>query len=1208
MSVPSPAPTAAPREAAPIPEDQLDLDQRQALFDIQRAFGAIVDEVAKKAERDGKPSGLLLPIATPEATRTSRLMLIDGGRGSGKTSLMLTLLDRWARARGAGTTLDQAELLAEPAADAPRPAEDKSPWLNGTLARQVWALPILDFDPMPKGLPLIGWLLQALQAVVKRVEGHGCAPVTLNERRAHEQRGLTLSQTWARLHDEAVAAWEDAPNGARSFAERTDEDKLRLRSWAGFEGRFREAMDGLFAALDPLHHGLQGRVRVLVLPIDDVDMQVARSPELLHALRLLRHDRLVFLCTADRKLLVQTAQAKAEGELRALSGQPGAAAPDDGRRGAHSVGDLGEKLVQKMFPLAHVWHRPRFGLGAALARIATMPSAEGAWWQRVVAMMPEAFGDALTPEVDALWALTYRDMSDLVDEMKRHDVPTHASGIEGLDGALTAVDTTMAAFLRSSRSLPEAVQAAMGQRQNPEALRTALIDGVFGGHRAAMVLNPVPKLPVSGLGNSLYISTELTYSYPAFEGQPTIWADLALAWSRAVRQTRPKRRGTPGRVVAEEGLKPPHGTLIWASNRGPDRVERRVDWPQTRALSAKVASGDGARAAVNHIQKLLLAETNDGRQSTVSTGSRSKLVQVWLTLNQLAADSEQWAGPSPRTLVAPTLADTPGWRALFSEHQHHRFLATALIEPRTGLSWSARSLLMRAVLSVGSPTDVLRWLATALAPGGEVHAMWSRAARPPDMTWGLDQSERSLKSLATEPWWRIVLLSQWGAGAWAAMRFGRNIVPMPEDNMTRYMVLGEGEWSLAAFFRGPTKGYFPSPMRLEVIFSPGPELGQLWLQSLAADTPLVWEPLLWAPARGMTTATWVGLAWNLACEQEDQPVWRALLVAHPGGETLRYIGPEVVLGWEPLDDQGLRFAWFAKSAIEGELPPVAAGSALPGLLGIAMDLARGDTSSGAARISIAHPLVPGDQDLLRRVGCPRIGSFLKAERLRAWRPLVTTALGSGEHDRETTPGQVLEVARWLNMVLMISVNDAKAVPTLPHGLDESSSKLLDAQHRWLQPEDQIHEHMHEYSRWLKGLYPLLDGKLPEPLLQRWRTANLTSTASNGRVTDQVEDAIRAITQTLTSALLRVPEGDKTDEDRALLSQIGALYGTTVPAENTSSPSAEARGNNAATVDQTPVDGTTKGGEATRTAEVRMPAVEPSNGEPVPPRSSNDDPS
>jgi hypothetical protein len=42
-------------------------------------------------------------------------------------------------------------------APAGRPAEAKAPWLNGTLARQVWALPILDFDPRPKGLPLIGW-------------------------------------------------------------------------------------------------------------------------------------------------------------------------------------------------------------------------------------------------------------------------------------------------------------------------------------------------------------------------------------------------------------------------------------------------------------------------------------------------------------------------------------------------------------------------------------------------------------------------------------------------------------------------------------------------------------------------------------------------------------------------------------------------------------------------------------------------------------------------------------------------------------------------------------------------------------------------------------------------------------------------------------------------------------------------------------------
>jgi hypothetical protein len=93
-------PPRAPREAAPIPAAQLDLDQRSALFSMQRAFADILHDVGPLSTLREAPPARGLPRAKADARRTSRLMLIDGGRGSGKTSLMLTLLAAWDGARG----------------------------------------------------------------------------------------------------------------------------------------------------------------------------------------------------------------------------------------------------------------------------------------------------------------------------------------------------------------------------------------------------------------------------------------------------------------------------------------------------------------------------------------------------------------------------------------------------------------------------------------------------------------------------------------------------------------------------------------------------------------------------------------------------------------------------------------------------------------------------------------------------------------------------------------------------------------------------------------------------------------------------------------------------------------------------------------------------------------------------------------------------
>ncbi len=98
---------------------------------------AVVDDAARKK----------VPVDAIDERRSGRVLFIDGPRGAGKTSLLLTILKRW---RNGSKTTD---------------ANEKGP-CNENLRV---LLPVLDFDPLPPGMPLHGWLIEAWRKEVREV-------------------------------------------------------------------------------------------------------------------------------------------------------------------------------------------------------------------------------------------------------------------------------------------------------------------------------------------------------------------------------------------------------------------------------------------------------------------------------------------------------------------------------------------------------------------------------------------------------------------------------------------------------------------------------------------------------------------------------------------------------------------------------------------------------------------------------------------------------------------------------------------------------------------------------------------------------------------------------------------------------------------------------------------------------------------------------
>ncbi|MBL8614043.1 MAG: hypothetical protein JNM72_00395 [Deltaproteobacteria bacterium] len=359
-----------PADSRPLSVDELLPEQARSLREAQQALWSIVqqNETALKT-KDIQDDA---PFARPDASRSPRVLLIDGGRGTGKSSLMLTLLDRLSAHRpnaskGAKARRDADEAAYATKKNADTPEEEKrveearsrSIYSEG-VAKRVLCMPPLDFDPMPPSVPIVAWLLESLRGLVEAVHNNrleSCVSLASLQRGERVERDLRRG--WSELIDAAVAAWENGPDSGQTFAQRTDADRRRLETLTGFGRKLNNALNELFAAVEGSASTCVGAGGVVLIPIDDADMQVRRSPELLHALRVLYHPRLVFILTANWRLLEETLGAYYAGQYARLYGGPEFEVRGDAtsatwtsqRPGAQR--DISKQLLLKTFPPAH---------------------------------------------------------------------------------------------------------------------------------------------------------------------------------------------------------------------------------------------------------------------------------------------------------------------------------------------------------------------------------------------------------------------------------------------------------------------------------------------------------------------------------------------------------------------------------------------------------------------------------------------------------------------------------------------------------------------------------------------------------------------------------------------------------------------------------------------------------------------------------------
>jgi hypothetical protein len=284
--------------------DRLSEEQKACAKRVHTLIASMAREPWEPDEHDHSNFlNRLLPRIDP--SRANRSVLIDGVRGSGKTTVLLDLLQHWsALLRG------EEGLLKE--------VDDRRCC--------IVPVPIIDLHPLPDGANLAMLLLARIHSVSEAM-----SPLPTKTRPAQgtwltDAAGVDpddVDRKWQSLVT-AVAGWMGGAE-QRRLSVPAEEFALELAEQTlagqGVERCFRDYVDQLLTRLR-LQLGKK-KPPLLVVPIDDADMSPQRAAELLELLRSLYHSRVLFLLTGDSDLFLTALRGYYLGALwRPLGGTP----------------------------------------------------------------------------------------------------------------------------------------------------------------------------------------------------------------------------------------------------------------------------------------------------------------------------------------------------------------------------------------------------------------------------------------------------------------------------------------------------------------------------------------------------------------------------------------------------------------------------------------------------------------------------------------------------------------------------------------------------------------------------------------------------------------------------------------------------------------------------------------------------------------------
>ena len=316
-------------------------------------------QLQMRQPRESKDAAKEKPYLASVQVRSPNALLLDGARGTGKTSLLLTMAHRWI-------TGSNCEFKRNASSDTRINARENSienarSTFRETIPHRIHPLRILDFDPIPKQMPLIAGIIDAWRPIVVAYDEMIGFPTDFDD------EGEKLEDRWEKLFRAAAVGWSAVP-ATKGLLEQVLDRQEQVRDWQGLGQRWHQFVTEVIKCgkrLEEPHRLVDDPVFVIM--IDDVDLQVERIRELLPALRLLYHPSVSFLVAADWDHLVDTLKTDFVGQHNRLASRAVDSHTTSDDYGKRWAGTLAFAAATKVFPLKNKWALRRLTLHELLA-------------------------------------------------------------------------------------------------------------------------------------------------------------------------------------------------------------------------------------------------------------------------------------------------------------------------------------------------------------------------------------------------------------------------------------------------------------------------------------------------------------------------------------------------------------------------------------------------------------------------------------------------------------------------------------------------------------------------------------------------------------------------------------------------------------------------------------------------------------------------
>ena len=334
-------------DTSPLTLGQLSDNELATILLIEHQLKTMQAGASKDATNARNAMNAKLYLA-PVQVRRPQVVLLDGARGTGKTSLLLTMAHWWNTHDGCDVER-RAHHQAQYESRVTR-IRDRLPFTPALrIPTHIHPLRILDFDPLPPQMPLIAGIIQAWQPLADRYDELSRLP------RRSDDEGETLRNRWDTLFRVATVGWSAVPE-AKGLLEHVLDRQEQVIEWQRLGQHWhdfvREVIKCGRCLKDP---DKLVDEPIFVIMIDDVDLQVERIRELLPALRMLYHPNVAFLVAADWDHLVHTLKLDFRGQQNRLADRQAhgnAVHTSDNDKWA---GTLAFSAVTKVFPRKNRW-------------------------------------------------------------------------------------------------------------------------------------------------------------------------------------------------------------------------------------------------------------------------------------------------------------------------------------------------------------------------------------------------------------------------------------------------------------------------------------------------------------------------------------------------------------------------------------------------------------------------------------------------------------------------------------------------------------------------------------------------------------------------------------------------------------------------------------------------------------------------------------